>query len=45
MDAETPWEYGKMVAVKFVMIRKWSEALQRRKMWHGCTDNSCDGGV
>jgi len=31
--------------VKFVIIRKWSEVLRRRMMWHGCTDESCAGGV
>ena len=36
---------GKMVAVYFVIIRKWSEVLQRRTIWHGCTDQSSVGGV
>jgi len=25
-----------MVAVQFGMIRKWSELLRYRMMWHGC---------
>ena len=30
---------GEIVAIQFGMIRKWSEVLRRRMMWHGCTDN------
>jgi hypothetical protein len=31
-------ESGEMLAGLFGVIRKWSEVLQRRTMWHGCTD-------
>jgi len=34
-----------MVAVYYVMIRKWSEVLRRRMMWRGCIDKSCAAGV
>jgi len=27
-----------MVAVLFVIIRKWSEVLRRQMLWRGCTD-------
>jgi hypothetical protein len=34
-----------MVAGYVSMIRKWSEVLRCRTMWHGCTDMECAGGV
>jgi hypothetical protein len=36
---------GRRLAVSFVIIRKWSEALQRWMMWCGCVDKSKVGGV
>jgi len=40
MDVEMVWKYGKMVAVYFVMIWKWSEVLRHWMMWRECTNKS-----
>jgi len=34
-----------VVAVYFVMMKKWAEVLRCRAMWRCCVDKSCVGGV
>jgi len=45
MLAGTVQQCGAVVVVYYVVMRKWSEVLQRWMMWCGFVDNKLWGGV